>query len=166
MDSGTMSGTRGSYRRDYYAGALMVLIGVCATVRGASYGIGTLTAMGAGFFPMALGVILALVGLAIAGTAKRPQTHATLQEGSMPTEDTRPEWRGWICILAGVASFPVLGRWGGLLPATFAITFISALGDRDNGLLSALLLAMVMSAIAAAVFWWALELQLPLFSWG
>ncbi len=166
MDGRTVPGCAGRARRDYYAGALMVLIGLYAVVQGASYGTGTLTSMGAGFFPVALGAILALIGFAIAGTARRPRAGATLQEGSMPTEDAGPQWRGWICILAGVASFPVLGRWGGLLPATFAITFISALGDRDNGMLSAFLLALVMSVVAAVVFWWALELQLPPFSWG
>ena len=165
MDGRTVPEPGRSARRDYYAGALMVLVGLYAVAQGAAYGTGTLTAMGPGFFPVALGVILALIGLAIAGTARRPRTGATLHDG-MPTEDAGPEWRGWICILTGVASFPVLGRWGGLLPATFAITFISALGDRDNGLLSALLLALAMSAVAAVVFWWALDLQLPPFTWG
>ena len=44
--------------------------------------------------------------------------------------------------------------------------FISALGDRDNTLREALLLALAMMAIAVVVFWWALSLQLPLFQWG
>ncbi|MEJ0045599.1 MAG: hypothetical protein WDN04_05275 [Rhodospirillales bacterium] len=47
-------------------------------------------------------------------------------------EKLAPEWRGWICIVASVLAFVVLGKYGGLLPATFAIVFIAALGDRDN----------------------------------
>lgn len=166
MTGGSVPGFLSGYRRDYYGGALMVLIGVYAAAQGATYGIGTLTAMGAGFFPMALGVILALLGIAIAGTAKRPRARLALNEDSAPTESTDPEWRGWFCILAAVASFPIVGRWGGLLPATFVITFLSALGDRDNTLVSAATLACVMAAIATGVFWWALQLQLPLFTWG
>lgn len=154
------------YRRDYYAGALMVLIGAWAAAQGASYQIGTLTRMGAGFFPTALGIIMLLLGIAIAGTAKRPQGNEAQRESGAATEGSGPEWRGWCCILAAVEFFPILGRWGGLLPATFAITFVSALGDRDNTLRSALILAVFMSVIAIVVFWWALELQLPLFRWG
>ncbi|MCJ9713295.1 tripartite tricarboxylate transporter TctB family protein, partial [Bordetella hinzii] len=51
-------------------------------------------------------------------------------------------------------------------PATFAIVFISALGDRTNTLKQALLLSVSMCVIAVVVFWWALQLQLPLFRWG
>lgn len=57
--------------RDCIAGALVALIGAGAIVEGQSYGVGTLTAMGPGFFPVALGA--GLVGLGVpcldAGTA-------------------------------------------------------------------------------------------------
>jgi Tripartite tricarboxylate transporter TctB family len=77
-----------------------------------------------------------------------------------------PDLRGCVCIVLGILAFLLLGEYGGLLPATFAIVFISALGDRDNTLREALLLALAMMAIAVVVFWWALSLQLPLFQWG
>ena len=41
-----------------------------------------------------------------------------------------------------------------------------ALGDRKNTIKQAILLSLAMSAIAVVVFWWALQLQLPLFRWG
>ena len=77
-----------------------------------------------------------------------------------------PDIRGSVCILLGILAFLLLGHYGGLLPATFAIVFISALGDRSNRVKHALLLAVAMSVIATAVFWWALQLQMPLFQWG
>ena len=52
--------------RDYYAGALMALIGAGAILEGSTYGVGTLTAMGSGFFPVALGVGLVLMGALMA----------------------------------------------------------------------------------------------------
>jgi Tripartite tricarboxylate transporter TctB family len=116
--------------------------------------------MGAGFFPVALGLLLAALGIAIAAGARRAQLETA------ETNALRPEWRGWICISLSVVAFVVLGRHGGLLPATFAITFIAALGDRENTALHALLLATSISAICIVVFWWALKLQLPLFAWG
>jgi hypothetical protein len=146
--------------REYYAGALMMLIGLGAIVQGSSYRIGSLTEMGSGFFPVALGVILVLLGVWIAGMARRASSTAA-QEETAPAE-----WRGWLCILGSVAAFCVLGKYGGLLPASFAVVFISALGDRQNSWLTALWLAVAMSIVSVVVFWWALQVQFPLFTWG
>lgn len=148
------------YTRDYYGGALMLLIGIGAVVKGLGYQVGSLTHMAAGFFPVALGTILALLGVAIAGCA------GISPRSNEPEAQLAPEWRGWICILSSIVAFVILGKYGGLLPATFAIVFISALGDRENSILGAALLAMGISVLCVLIFWWALKLQFPLFSWG
>ncbi len=167
MKDGTgQSGFLSAYKRDYYAGALMVLVGVGAAVQGFQYNVGTLTHMGAGFFPVALGVILAFLGVLIAGLAKRPQLRPTLHEGGPLEPSSGPEWRGWFCILFSIVAFIVLGQYGGLLPATFAVVFISAMGDRDNTWVSALVLASAISLSCVVIFWWALQVQFPLFTWG
>lgn len=140
----------------------MALIGLFALTEGLSYEIGTLSAMGPGFFPAALGIMLILTGTAIAATG-RSTSDASGHEAHAARA---PQWRGWFCIALGIVAFVVLGRHGGLLPATFAIVFISALGDRDNSIRDALLLSLAISAIAIVVFWWALQLQLPLIHWS
>jgi hypothetical protein len=145
--------------RDYYGGTLMLAIGLGAVLQGRTYSIGTLSRMGPGFFPVALGVILALVGLAIAISARFAERE---EEGKV----LPPEWRGWICISLSIVAFVVLGKYGGLLPATFAIVFISALADRQNTLFSATILALAICVISIVVFWWALQMQFPLFGWG
>ena len=151
-----------AYARDYYGGALMMLIGLSAVSQGFNYEVGSLTRMGAGFFPVALGVILMLLGIVVACGARRKAAN----EAGAEAEHAAPEWRGWIAILASIVAFVVLGKYGGLLPASFAIVFISALGDRENTVKSALILASAISAICVVVFWWALQLQFPLFTWG
>ena len=65
MDKGKQYGFINNHNRDYYGGGLMLLFGLGAIWEGMSYRIGTLVRMGPGFFPVALGVILALVGVAI-----------------------------------------------------------------------------------------------------
>lgn len=55
--------------RDCIAGALVALIGAGATVEGQSYGVGLLTAMGSGFFPVALGAGLVGLGVPMAALA-------------------------------------------------------------------------------------------------
>jgi hypothetical protein len=147
-----------SYNRDYYGGALMVLIGLGAISAGVRYGIGTLGEMGAGFFPAAVGATLALIGLFIAATAAPSRD----KEGAI----VLPDLRGSVCIIGGILAFALLGAYGGLVPATFAVTFISALGDRKNSLWQAFWLASAMVVVSIIVLWWALQLQLPLFAWG
>ena len=151
-------------RKDYYGGALMVLVGLGAIYAGTDYHVGSLSHMGPGFFPAALGGLLAITGLLIALSARSGQPAE-----SVPGEGHGhglPDLRGGVCIVLGVLAFLLLGEYGGLLPATFAIVFISALGDRKNTVKQALMLSVLMSLIAIAVFWWALQLQLPLFRWG
>ncbi|WP_233839440.1 tripartite tricarboxylate transporter TctB family protein [Paraburkholderia sp. ZP32-5] len=138
----------------------MVLIGLGSIHAGLGYDVGSLSRMGPGFFPVAVGTVLLLCGLAIAASARAPEPLATIEEAPPP------EWRAWACIVIGIMAFVVLGQWGGLLPATFAIVFISALGDRDNTVVSALVLAVAMCVVCALVFSWGLKLQFPLLSWG
>jgi hypothetical protein len=145
--------------RDYLGGVLMIALGMAAALQGASYRIGTLSRMGPGYFPVALGVILALAGLVIAITAR-------FERDVVDERARRPEWRGWFCICAGIVAFVVLGKYGGLIPATFAIVFVSALADRDNRLGAAALLAVACVVVAVVVFRFALQLQFPLFQWG
>ena len=134
----------------------MTVLGLGAAFQGSTYNIGSLSRMGPGYFPTVLGIILTLIGLAIAVTARF--THYEGEEDVLP-----PEWRGWICICASVIAFVVFGEYGGLVPATFSIVFIAALGDRMNTVKGAAILALSVVVVAIVVFWWALQMQLPLF---
>ncbi|MBW4090584.1 MAG: tripartite tricarboxylate transporter TctB family protein [Proteobacteria bacterium] len=146
-------------RKDFLGGGLMLLLGLGAAFQASHYEFGTLRRMGPGYFPLALGLILALTGLAILLGSLRGAA-------AVAAARLAPEWRGWICICAGVASFAVIGRWGGLLPATFASVFLAALGDRKNTPVAAGVLAAVMTLVCLVVFWWLLKIELPLFRWG
>jgi hypothetical protein len=145
--------------KERLGGGLIILLGTGAAVEGSSYPLGTLSQMGPGFFPLALGILLALCGLAIllqAGNAVSPDAQEMLA----------PEWRGWICILLGLVSFILLARHGGLLVATFVLVFIAALGDRQSTLRDAFAVAIAIAAVCVVVFWWALKVQLPLLGWS
>ena len=146
-------------RKDFLGGGLMVLLGLGTAFQASHYELGSLRRMGPGYFPLALGIILAVTGLAImlAGLRSVPAAAAAR---------LAPEWRGWICICAGVASFAVIGRWGGLLPATLVSVFVAALGDRKNTPAAAGVLAAAMTLVCLVVFWWLLKIELPLFRWG
>ena len=139
----------------------MVLLGLIAALDGTRYQIGTLHQMGPGYFPLALGVLLIIIGIMIAGTAIA---------GATPEDEEvielRPQWWGWFCIIAGPALFILLGHYGGMLPATFACVFVAALGDRQNTLKSAAILAAGVAVFGVLMFHYLLKLPMPMLTWG
>jgi hypothetical protein len=147
-------------KRDQYGGALMFIIGLAAALQSIHYKLGTLSRMGPGFFPGSVGLLLAITGIAIFATAKKDAKQ------DADKERRRPEWLGWLLISLSIVAFIVLGTWGGLVPATFAIVFISALADRNNNWKDALLLSIGVEVVSIVVFWWLLQVQFPLFRWG
>lgn len=145
-------------RPDWPAALTLICIGAFTVIVGARYPLGGLGAMGPGFFPLVLGALLAAIGvLLLAGRAPAG------------AGDARPklplDLRGWSGVIGGVLAFLVLGRYGGLVPATFALVFLSALGDRRNSLRTAALVAGVMVVVAVVVFHFGLGLAFPLFAW-
>jgi hypothetical protein len=152
-----------SWAQDFVAGCLVGLVGAGAAWIGTGYGVGTLGRMQPGFFPVAVGAILASLGLALAIGAlkRRPREPA----GAARVLET-PDWRGWGFIVAGVAAFVGLGHHGGLAPASFACVFISSLGDRTTTWRQAFVLAGAIAAIGSVVFSIFLKVQMPIWTWG
>jgi putative tricarboxylic transport membrane protein len=147
------------HKRDFYAGGLMVLVGLGTVLEARSYNLGTLTHMGPGFFPIMLGAALIIVGVMIAGSA----TASGENDGTLVLP--QPEWRGWLCIIAGPILFIVLGHYGGLIPATFSCVFVSALGDRSATLKGSLILAVAVTVFSALLFSYVLHVPFPPLRW-
>jgi hypothetical protein len=149
--------------RDFYAGGLMVLIGLVAVKVAPSYGIGTPMRMEPGFFPTALGVILILLGIAIAIVG---QTQGQEEEDALSALPDKIEWRGWACVLGGPVVFAILGEHFGLIPAAFGCVFVSALGDRTSTIVGSLILAACVSVFGAILFSYLMQVPLPMFEWS
>lgn len=156
-----MQSKRSVIKREAWAAGTMIVLGLGAIAQASTYNIGSLARMGPGMFPAILGVLLVLLGLIIARTAFSAPDVDEEAEDIPP-----PEWRGWGCIIGGLMAFILLGKYGGLVPATFALVFIAAMGDRQHTVRSATLLAVGVTILGIAVFSWALQLQFPLFRWG
>jgi hypothetical protein len=77
-------------------------------------------------------------------------------------EELRPEWRGWACICGSLIAFILLVTYGGLLPATFAVVFISAMGDKTMTIRAAAITSLIMCVVAVVVFRGLLEVQIPI----
>jgi hypothetical protein len=150
-------------KRDFYAGGLMLLLGLGITLKGLTYRPGTLMHMGPGFMPTALGVLLVLLGIAIALAALSPS-----EEGHDTGQNILPEnpqWWAWLCILMSPVLFIVFGRYFGMAPGTFACVAIAALGDKDATWRGTLILASVVTVFGVALFSYFLQVPMPIFTW-
>jgi heme A synthase len=150
-------------KRDFYAGGLMILLGLGIALKGTSYRAGTLMHMGPGFMPTALGIILVLVGIAIAAASLAPSEGAEQNESILPEN---PQWWAWSCILLSPVLFIVFGRYFGMAPGTFACVFIAALGDRTSTWLGTFVLSTVVTVFGVGLFSYFLQVPMPIFTWG
>lgn len=160
-------------RRKYGSGLLLLLMGLGAVYQSFEYTIGSAARMGPGYYPLMLGILLVVFGIMILVLPDSAEDMALmdsmLEQGE--TEETTAKSlaehiRPWIAIVASMLIFIWVGKYGGLVPATFALIFIAALGDRANSLKSALFLGIGVTLAAVGLFHYGLQLQFPLFTWG
>ena len=147
-------------QKDFFAGLLFAAAGSAFALGATRYSIGTAARMGPGYFPLALGVLLALLGVAIAVKALVART---------PDGDPvgRWGWRPLFFVLMGNVVFGVLlaGLPGlgvpamGLVVAIYGLTFVAALGSAEFNAREVFVLATVLAAGSCAAFVWALKLQ-------
>jgi heme A synthase len=149
-------------KRDFYAGGLMILLGLAIALKGATYRTGSLMHMGPGFLPTALGIILILIGIAIGAAALAP-SDGEHDESILPPN---PQWWAWTCILLSPVAFIVFGRYLGMAPGTFACVFIAALGDRTATWFSTIVLSTVVTVFGVGLFSYFLQVPMPIFTWG
>ena len=148
--------------RDYYAGALVFLLGIGTAVMGSTYTVGTLTKMGPGFFPTALGFLMAFMGVLVAAAnflARHKEAAPEINHGG--GMQTSPDWRGWGCIMAAVVSFILLAEHAGLVFATFICVFLGCWGDKTARLQDSASLALGISLFGILLFSDILRVQLP-----
>ena len=158
--------------KDKMAALLLMLLGLGAVLEGRSHSIGSLTQMGSGYFPVALGLILLGIGglMLITASPVEEEKPLTALIGADEQETAHlsldhcpdPDLRGIVCIIASVIGFIILGHYFGLVPATFASVFIAAIGDRTATLREAVLLGLLMCVLAIGLFHYVLHIQFPL----
>ncbi len=149
-----MGGSRERLPQILCGGALMSIGGVAAYVATAHYGVGQLTHLGAGAFPLLLGLVLAgLGGLICFASDAEPE----------PLE--KRHWLGALAIFGSIAVFALTLQTLGLVPAIFLLTFISSAAEPPISILRTLALATALSAAAYLIFVVGLRLPLDAFSW-
>jgi hypothetical protein len=135
--------------KDVIGGALLIALGLYVAISAFGFGLGTASRMGAGYYPLLLGVTAVLVGLAIAITGLRERA-----------EVPRIEKYTFMLVIGGLVAFVLLVERAGILPAIWGLVGLSAMADQDISVFEIISLALAASLIAWVLF--VLILQLPL----
>jgi putative tricarboxylic transport membrane protein len=155
------------HAKDFWGGIMFALIGAMFaliaygvkfgdTVLLAGYSMGTPARMGPAFFPFWLGVILFVLGVAIAAMGFRHEGNA---------EDTRfPtfHWRPILFILGAVVMFGIILKAVGMLLAGYLLVIVAGFGDPNFKPKGTIILAFFLVIFCALVFVWGLKLPIPL----
>jgi hypothetical protein len=150
-------------QKNFYAGVMFSAFGVAFAWGATSYTVGNAARMGPGYFPLIVGVLIAILGSLI-----------VLQSLRTGTEDGDPigaiAWRPLIFIiganlifgvlLAGLPSFGIPAM--GLIVAIYALTFIASLAAGAVNFKSVAVLATVLAIGSYVAFEVALKLNFPI----
>jgi uncharacterized membrane protein len=138
--------------RDFWAGLMFAGIGAAAIFIAWNYPFGTSVRMGPGYFPRFLGGILVLFGLYV------------MVRGLHIQEKIRGNWsiRALTALPLSMVLFGILMNILGFIPALATLVFGSAAAGREFKLVEILLLAVLLTALSAALFVWGLGLPYPL----
>jgi hypothetical protein len=138
--------------KDFWAGVMLIAVGIATVVIARDYPFGTASRMGPGYFPTVLGVILALLGLVL------------LARGLRGGEKIVGGWslRALIILPASFVLFGVLMDHAGFVPALAVVIFGSALAGSEFKLGEVTLLTVVLTALCVAIFSFGLQMPYPL----
>jgi hypothetical protein len=139
--------------RDFLSGLMFILLGLGAVVIAQDYPVGSALRMGPGYFPIALGGILFLMGLYV------------MVQGLLKMEPVKGSWslRALIVLPVAIVVFGWLVESAGFVPALAAAVLISASAGREFRFLEVLLLAVGLTAFSVGLFIYGLGMPYPLF---
>jgi hypothetical protein len=138
--------------KDFYSGLLFIAFGVAAIVIGSNYALGTAARMGPGYFPRMLGILLLVLGAALALRALR------VQGSPLPGW----KWRPTLIVLGSVVLFGVIVNSVGLVLSTIILIVLSSAASTEFRPKEALISGVLLAALTVAVFVIGLKLQLPI----
>ena len=148
--------------KDFFSGLMFTVVGAAFAYGATSYTIGTGARMGPGYFPLLLGVILALLGAAI-----------LFKSLVVETPDGEPvgkwAWKPLFFIIAGnllfgvlLGGLPSIGLPAmGLIAAIFGTTIVVSMAGDQFNFKETIVLSAILSVMSYAAFIMLLKLQFP-----
>lgn len=148
-------------QKDFFSGLMFAVVGTGFAWGATTYTVGSGARMGPGYFPLMLGIVMALIGLIIIFTSLVVETPDGAKIGKWA-------WKQLFYILAANFAFGILlgglPSMGvpamGMIAAIYALVLISSAAGHEYKLKSVLILATALAVGSYVAFIWALKLQI------
>lgn len=149
-------------QKDFWSGLMFMVVGIAFAWGATNYTIGEGARMGPGYFPLMLGILLAIIGVFI-----------TFEALVVETEDGEPigswAWKPLFFIIGSnlifgilLAGLPKIGIPAmGLIVAIYALTFVASLAGEEHKTKEVAVLATVLAIGSYLAFIVLLKLQFP-----
>ena len=140
--------------RDLIGGIALIAIGVFAALHARQYELGELQRMGPGYFPTALGIILAVLGVLVA-------VPALFREGT----SIKIEWKSLLWVMVSILVFAVLLNHLGMIFTSVLAVIASSMAS-DIKWKARLILSGCIAAITYLIFSFGLGMVIPVWPWS
>jgi hypothetical protein len=142
--------------KDFLAGLIFVVFGIAAILFSKDYPLGTAARMGPGYFPRILGLLLIVLGGALALRAWR------LRGTPLPGW----KWRPVIVVLVSVIMFGLVVTRIGLVLSTIGLIVAASAASHEFRPKEAVVSGVLLAGLAVAVFVLGLKLVIPIWPGG
>jgi hypothetical protein len=154
-------------QKDFVSGLMFTAVGIAFAVGATNFDIGSAARMGPGYFPLLLGIVLALLGLVVTlQSFGRPKGGDDGSIGAIA-------WRPLVFILLAnlvfgvlLVGLPSIGLPPfGLIVAIYALVIVSGYARPNHKVKESIVLATVLAVGSYGAFVYALNLQFPVLPW-
>jgi hypothetical protein len=142
-------------QRDFCSGLMFIVVGVVFAVGATHYPMGGSAKPGAGYFPLILSVVMAILGAIVLFKSLTIET-----EGGDPVGAIA--WRPLIVIVAAIAVFGATINSLGLVLAVPILILISSLAGDEFKWVGVLITCVVLTLFSWLIFVYGLKLTIPL----
>ncbi|MBA4329511.1 MAG: hypothetical protein C0428_14875 [Polaromonas sp.] len=149
-------------QKDFFCGLMFMAVGVAFAWGASTYNVGTGARMGPGYFPLLLGVLLAVIGAAVTFTSLVVETVGGGKIGKIA-------WKPLVFVIGANVIFGVLlagvDRFGipafGMIIAIYALVFVASMAEDGWKVKNTFILATALAVGSYLAFVLALKLQFP-----
>jgi hypothetical protein len=137
--------------KDFWSGILFIVLGGAGCLIALDYAFGSAGRMGPGYFPRALGLILATLGAILVLRSFRLQGDKV----------SFPSFQPVLIVLGAVLVFGLVVNWLGLVLATMLLVILSSFASHEFRWKEATIASVALAVFVVIAFRYGLKLQLP-----
>ena len=149
-------------QKDFFSGLMFIVVGAAFALGASTYSIGTGARMGPGYFPLVLGVLLAIIGIAVTFTSLVVETEDGDKVGKFA-------WKPLFFIISAnlvfgacIGGLPMIGlKPLGLIVGIYLLTYIASHAGDEHKFKEVAVLATILAALSYVAFIVLLKLQFP-----